>query len=412
MVSNFINEDRLVESFISLAKINSGSDEIQAETRIPSTDRQWDIANYLKDRLYELELSDIELSENAILTAFFKGNSECNKTVGLFAHFDTSFEVNNENVCPILHDKYSGGNIELQEGTIIDENDLKPYVNQKIITSDGRTLLGADDKAGVAEIFEVIKVLKEHPEIKRPNIKIAFTPDEETGSGVQKFDIENFGADFAYTIDGDLPNVVENESFNAFNPEIEITGKNVHPGYAKSGGMINALMVAAELIEKLPKKELAHTTEGHQGYYHVMSVQGDVSNCKINMLVRDHDYKKAQKRIVFLEKLVAKLQKKYNSEIKFDKKERYHNMKEGLDKAPEVLEFAKQGISRSGMKPKTKAIRGGTDGSFLSLKGLPTPNLGAGGLNFHSKCEFLPVSNLIKCTEVILNILQVIAEKV
>ncbi len=408
-IATKINEQRMVDSFIKMAKIDTGSDEKVAEVKIPSTDCQKNLANVLKDELTSLGLKDVNIDEYSIVTATLEGNVENSPVVGLLAHMDTSSEAPTANVQPIIHN-YDKGDIVLKEGTVIPECDLQKHSGKKIITSDGTTLLGADDKAGIAEILEAVRVFKENPDIKHPTIRIAFTPDEETGMGISKFDIKKFGADLAYTIDGDEPNVIEDESFNAFNPEITIKGKSVHTGFAKEGGMINAALIAAWIANKLPKGQTPQETDGRKGFFHVSSITGNVSETKINMLVRDHDIKKAKKRIEILKKIISKAEKKFGCEIEFNPKERYHNMKEFIDKFPEVKKFAIEGIKRSNLKPITKAIRGGTDGSQLSIKGLPTPNLGTGGANFHSKKEFVVIESMMKSVENIINIMNVWAE--
>lgn len=404
-----IKEDRITDTFVRLAKMDSGSNEVMAEKQIPSTVEQKCIANWLKSDLEKLGLKDIAVDEHFFVTATLESNIEKAPVIGLLAHMDTSPDAPNKGVKPQIND-YKGGDIVLKEGTTISAKDLKAYVGQKVITSDGTTLLGADDKAGIAEILETLNVLKENPDIKHPQIKVAFTPDEETGMGIKSFDIKKFGADIAYTVDGDLPQVVENESFNAFNPEINIKGNNVHCGYAK-GKMINALSVGSWIQEQLPKDQLPETTEGRQGYYHVNQINGDVGQTNMKMLVRDHDYNKAVERVNFLKDIVDKAKDKFHCDIEFNPKEMYRNMGDKIKEFPELMQYTLEGVSRSQLKPETKAIRGGTDGCHLSLNGLRTPNLGAGGLNFHSKAEFLPVQNLTKCTENILNILSVWAEK-
>ena len=407
--ADLINKDRIVDTFIKLAKVDSGSKEEFAEQRTPSTDCQKNIAKLLQTELLKAGFEDAAIDENCIVTATLKSNlNKPAKTVGLIAHYDTSDDAPNTNVSPQIH-QYRSGDIELKSGTIISAGDLKDYQNQEIITSDGTTLLGADDKAGIAEILEAMQIFKENPELKHPTIKIAFTPDEETGMGIAKFDIEQFGADVAYTVDGSTPESVENETFNAFNPEITIKGKNVHCGYAKNK-MINSVDVACWIASKIPDNEKPQTTEGKQGYFHINSISGSVEETKMKLLVRDHDYKKAKERIEILKKIILEAEKKFGCKIDYAENERYLNMKEYIDKTPEVMENAIKGIELSGLKPQCKSIRGGTDGSELSRRGLPTPNLGAGGLNFHSKSEFLPVNSLLKCCENILNIVQCWAE--
>lgn len=408
-ILSFINADRMTDSFISMARIDSGSKEAIAETQIPSTEGQKTMAQMLKIELEKLKLKDINVDNNFIVTATLEGNiGENSPVVGLIAHMDTTEDVPTGPVKPRIHD-YNGGDIKLGSNTTISAKDLKNYVGHKIITSDGTTLLGADDKAGIAEILEAIKVFIEHPELKRPKIRIAFTPDEETGMGAEKFNIKDFGADVAYTVDGDLPHTIENESFNAFNPEIIIKGKNIHTGDAK-GIMKNSIKVASWIVEKLPKSQSPETTEKRQGFYHIDEISGTVEKTKINLMVRDHDFKKAEKRIAFLEKIIERAREKFGCEIFFDQKERYRNMREKIDELPEVVNYAKAGIMRTGLKPKISFIRGGTDGSHLSINGLLTPNIGIGGQKIHSKEEFVAVSDMVKCTENILNIMIVWAE--
>lgn len=409
-VSTLINTDRLVDSFITLAKIDSGSNEELAEKITPSTDGQKNVAKFLVEKLKELGLEDINVDEHSIVTATLNSNiGEEAPIIGLLAHMDTSPDAPNTNVKPQIQD-YKGGDLKLNEGTVISAEDLKAYIGQKVITSDGTTLLGADDKSGIAEILEAINVFKENPELQHPKIKIAFTPDEETGMGVEKFNIKQFGADSAYTVDGDFPYVIENESFNAFNPVIKIKGKSAHCGYAK-GKMVNSTSVAVWIKNQLPKNQTPETTSGRQGYFHFDSIHGDIGETTVKMLVRDHDFKRAERRVAFLEKIIEKAKRKFNCEIDFKPREMYGNMGDKIKEFPEVLEYAKEGIKRSGFIPKTVAIRGGTDGSHLSLNGLLTPNLGAAGHNYHSKSEFLPIEEMKKCTENIINIMSVWAEK-
>ncbi len=410
LASNYIKQDRLVDTFIKLAKIDSGSKEELAEKQIPSTECQKEMAKVLVEELRKIGLEDVNIDENYIVSATLKSNlNKPAKTIGLIAHYDTNEDAPNENVKPQIH-RYTNGDIKLKDGTVIPEEDLAPYKNQEIITSDGTTLLGADDKAGIAEILEVAQILVQNPDIKHPTIRIAFTPDEETGAGISKFDIESFGADVAYTIDGSTPESIQNETFNAYNSEIIIKGKQVHTGYAKDK-MINSLEAAAWFVGKLPENEKPEKTENKQGFYHIEKISGDVSETKINMLIRDHDLKEAKNRVEFVENLCREAEEKFGCKIAINTKESYLNMKEYIDKYPEVMENAIEGIKRSGLEVQCKVVRGGTDGSDLSSRGLPTPNLGAGGINFHSKTEFLPVSSLVKCSENIFNIIQTWVER-
>lgn len=408
---SFINTDRMVDSFISMAKIDTGSNEEAAETKIPSTKSQTVFAEKLAGELKEIGLSDINIDEHSILTATLKGNvGDKTPIVGLLAHMDTSPAVPTSPVQPRIHD-YKDGNIKLEGGTVISEADLKEFVGYKIITSDGRTLLGADDKAGIAEILESLKVFLEHPELKRPDIRVAFTPDEENGLGIDKFNIKKFGADLAYTVDGGLSHILETESFNAFNPEIVINGINVHPGYAKDK-MVNSMKIGSWIISKLPDNEAPETTSGREGYYHVYKINGTEEKTTLNLLVRDHDYEQALKRVKFVEDIVNQAKENNpKASISFNPKPAYRNMGDEMKKFPAVVQFAVEGMKRAGINnPIFEAIRGGTDGSQLSLKGLLTPNLAAGGENFHAKNEFISIVEMKKCTANIIEIMRVWGE--
>lgn len=409
-MNNLINQDRLVSSFIRYAKIDTGSDPAKAEVQIPSTKKQFDLANLLAEELKKLGLQDVKVNEHCVLTAKLPANIENAPIVALFGHVDTAHDVPTGVVKPQIYD-YKGGDIKLLNGTIINAEDLKDEIGHKVITTDGTTLLGADDKAGVAEIMEAINVLVENPSIKRPEIRVVFTPDEETGMGLSIFDTKNFEADFAYTVDGGMPHELDTETFNAYNPEITITGKVVHCGYAY-GKMINSLELANEFISKLPKDETPSTTKDREGYYFVDEISGTAERTTIKMLVRDFDLKKAEERVAFLEKTLKQIEKDNKGcKIVFNPKPVYKNMKEYFNQMPEVITYAEEGIRRSGLTPVRNSVRGGTDGSHLTLEGLLTPNLGAGGINFHSQTEFVSAETMAKCCENVLNILQVWAEK-
>lgn len=407
---NYINEERIKNNFIKMAEFDTGSCEKTKCGIAPSTKKQTDFAKkVLIKKLKEIGLKDVKLDKTGTVTAFLKGNIKSNLTLGLIAHMDTSEQAPTGPVTAKIH-QYSGGDIELNS-IKIDAQDLEPYKNQTIITSDGTTLLGADDKAGIAEILEAVNVLKEHPEIQRPNIKIAITPDEEIGEGVTYFDIKSFGADFAYTVDGSNPESIESETFNAFNPEIIIDGIPVHCGYAYQK-MVNSIEVAAAIMNRIPKNELPETTKEKEGYYHVDSILGDVNRTVIKMLVRDFDFEQAKRRIEFLHNIIKEVETLYSGcKITINENEKYHNMKEKLMEHPEVIEYAKEALKRSGFEPEEPPVRGGTDGAALTLRGLLTPNLGTGGVNFHSKKEFVSLESMKKCTENIINLVNVWAEK-
>jgi len=410
-MSDLINQERLTQSFLRYVKIDTGSDPEMAEKHIPSTEKQKNLANLLASELKELGLKNVNIDDHSIVTAELPSNSDKKMPIiALFAHMDTAHDVPTGPVNPQIHN-YKGGDIVLSDGVVIKAEDLKDEIGNRIITSDGKTLLGADDKAGVAEIMETLAVLKDNPQIVRPEIKVVFTPDEETGLGMTAFNAEDFVADVGYTVDGGAPFELDTETFNAFDPEITIKGKVVHCGYAYKK-MINSLELANEFISKLPKNETPSTTRGKQGYYFVDEVKGTAEKTTIKMLVRDFDLDNAKKRIVFIEKTLNQIEKDNKGcEITFNPKQRYLNMKENLKKFPEVITYAEEGIRRSGLTPVQNSVRGGTDGSALTLRGLLTPNLGAGGINFHSQTEFVSVETMSKCAENVLNILCVWADK-
>lgn len=406
-VSNFINTDRMVDSFISLAKIDSGSNDALAVKKTPSTKGQKLMAKMLEKELKKIGLRDIEVDEYSIVTATLDSNiGDDSPVVAFLAHMDTSSDAPTGPVKPQIID-YKDGDIKLLGGTIIPEKDLIKYKGQKLITSDGTTLLGADDKAGIAEILESLRVFKEHPELKHPKIRIAFTPDEETGTGIDRLDVEKLGAHFAYTIDGDFPNVIENESFNACNPIIKIIGKSTHMGDAKAGGMIDSIKVATWFMNKLPKDRTPETTEKKQGYFIVEEISGKVGETQMNMLVRNHNSEQLEKMMNYLKALVEEAQERFNCKIEFDPNPKYGNVKKKLDEFPEVMKLGEKAIRLVGEIPEKKAIRGGTDGSNLSLRtpvNVPTANIGTGMHNYHSKSEFWALEEGKKVPEIIVNI--------
>lgn len=410
-ILSLINETRLRDNFIEMAKFDTGSCEATKQGISPSTKKQVDFAKkVLVKKLKKMGMKDVKLDKTGTVTAVLKGNIKSNFVLGLIAHMDTSEQAPTGIVNPQVHD-YKEGDIELKD-VKIDAVDLEPYKNNIIITSDGTTLLGADDKAGIAEILEAVQVLKENPEIERPTIKIAITPDEEIGEGVTYFDIEKFNANVAYTVDGSEPDSIESETFNAFNPEIIIEGIPVHCGYAY-GKMVNSIEVASAIMNKIPKNELPETTKEKQGYYHVDSISGDVNKTVMKMLVRDFDFEQAKMRIEFLHNIIKEVENTYaGCKITFNPNEKYHNMKEKLMEKPEVIEYAKIALKRSGFEPKEPPVRGGTDGASLTLRGLLTPNLGTGGVNFHSKKEFVSLQTMKKCAENVINLVSVWAENV
>ena len=407
-MQKLINTQRLQNTFIEIAKIDTGSDANSTST--PSTKNQLILAELLKDKLINLGLQNVELDEFGIVSGELVANqSKSTPIIGLIAHYDTSSDVATGPVNPQVH-SYKNGDIELKNGVKITSAELSNFQNQTIITSDGTTLLGADDKAGIAEILEVLAIMQENPNLKHTTIKVAFTPDEEVGRGTENFDIKKFGADFAYTIDGSAPTDIDTETFNAFNPQIVITGKVVHTGYAYQK-MTSAIELANQFMNELPKDETPATTKDKEGYFHILNISGNAHEVKIDMLVRDFNYLTAQKRIAFLYSIIEDMKRQYpQADIQFNPNEKYHNMNEKFAEFPELIDVTKQAIRLSGLEPKETYVRGGTDGAELTLRGLLTPNLGAGGENFHSLNEFVSLECMSKCAENILHIIKLWTE--
>lgn len=335
--------------------------------------------------------------------------------IGFIAHFDTSPDMSGENVNPRIVKAYDGKDILLNEaGDVImspvDFPELLDHVGEDLIVTDGHTLLGADDKAGIAEIMSAMQFLMDHPEIEHGMIRIGFTPDEEIGRGADKFDVAKFGAKWAYTMDGSEVGELEFENFNAAAAKIEIQGRNVHPGYAKNK-MINALHVANELIQLLPENERPETTEGYEGFYHLISLNGSVDEANVSFIIRDHNREKFEERKRLMESSVAQLNERYDNRLKLELKDQYYNMKEKVAPEKHIIDYAFRAMEEVGVKPNVKPIRGGTDGARLSFMGLPCPNIFAGGMNFHGRYEFLPVPSLKKASEVIVKIAELVARE-
>ena len=403
-----IKAKHLQETFFELVKYDTGSDP-QSETS-PSTAKQLDLAKVLVEKLKELSLHSVFLNQYGIVGGTLPSNSNTDVKIGFIAHMDTSPDVATGPVNPQIH-SYKSGDILLKNNVKITAKDLQKYKNQTILTSDGATLLGADDKAGVAEILEMLQILKDNPNFKHPELKIAFTPDEEVGRGTENFDIEAFGADIAYTVDGSAPTDIDTETFNAFNPQIIITGIPVHTGYAYHK-MVSAIEIANQLINELPADETPAETKEKEGYFHVLTINGSPEKIKMDMLVRDFNYSKAQKRIAFLHSICEDLQRRYpQSKIEINDNEKYHNMNEKFATFPEMIELTKQAVQKNGLKPQETYVRGGTDGAELTLRGLLTPNLGAGGENFHALNEFVSLEVMVQCTQNLLNIIELWTEQ-
>ena len=403
----------VIERFLKYVTFDTQSDESTGVT--PSTPKQ--MAQFLKTELEELGLKDISLDENGYLFATLPSNVNHEvPVVGFIAHMDTSPDMSGENVKPRIVEKYDGKDIPLcaEENIILSPAnfpELLDHVGEDLIVTDGHTLLGADDKAGIAEIVGAVAYLIAHPEIKHGDIRIGFNPDEEIGLGAHKFDVEKFGAKWAYTMDGGEVGELEFENFNAAAAKIRVKGRNVHPGYAKNK-MINSLLVANEYASLLPANETPGTTEGYEGFYHLIGMEGEVENTVLSYIVRDHDREKFEARKQALLNYAAQLNEKYGEgTVTVELKDQYYNMRQQVEPLMHIIDIAFAAMQEAGVTPKVKAIRGGTDGAQLSFKGLPCPNIFAGGLNFHGRYEFVPIQNMEKAMNVIVKIAELVASR-
>lgn len=404
----------LIDRFISYITIDTQSD-YQSDTT-PSTKKQWDLANKLVEDLKLIGMQDISIDENAYIMATLPSNiSHKVPVIGFVSHFDTSPDFSGTNVKPQIIENYDGKDIVLNKdkNIILSPNyfdDLLQYKGQTLITTDGTTLLGADDKAGVTEIVSAMEFLVQNPEIKHGKIRVGFTPDEEIGRGAHKFDVEKFGADWAYTIDGSQIGELEFENFNAASAKVIIKGKSVHPGYAK-GKMVNAINIAQEFMSLLPKKEVPELTEDREGFFHIHHLKGEIEHAEMEMIIRDHDRVKFDSRKQLLNDLTKQLNEIHGDCITLEVKDQYYNMREKVEPVYHIVEIAKQAMEAVGITPIIKPIRGGTDGSQLSFMGLPCPNIFAGGHNFHGKYEYVPVESMQKAVEVIVKICELVGRK-
>lgn len=405
----------VIERFLKYVTFDTQSDESTGVT--PSTPKQMVFAQYLKTELEELGLKDISLDENGYLFATLPSNVDHEvPVVGFIAHMDTSPDMSGENVKPRIVEKYDGKDIPLcaEENIILSPAnfpELLDHVGEDLIVTDGHTLLGADDKAGIAEIIGAVAYLIAHPEIKHGDIRIGFNPDEEIGLGAHKFDVEKFGAKWAYTMDGGEVGELEFENFNAAAAKIRVKGRNVHPGYAKNK-MINSLLVANEYASLLPVDETPGTTEGYEGFYHLIGMEGEVENTVLSYIVRDHDREKFEARKQALLDYAAQLNEKYGEgTVTVELKDQYYNMRQQVEPLMHIIDIAFAAMQEAGVTPKVKAIRGGTDGAQLSFKGLPCPNIFAGGLNFHGRYEFVPVQSIEKAMNVVVKIAELTAKR-
>ena len=404
----------VIDRFLQYVKFDTQSDELTNLT--PSTPGQMIFAQHLEKDLKQLGLSDISLDDNGYLMATLPSN--CNKqvpTIGFIAHLDTSPDMSGHHVSPRIVEKYDGEDIVLNaEKNIVlspaEFPELQDYKGQDLIVTDGNTLLGADDKAGIAEIITAIDYLKSHPEIKHGDIRIAFNPDEEIGQGAHKFDVQKFGADWAYTMDGGAIGELEYENFNAAVAKVTFKGRNVHPGYAKHK-MINSIRIANQFAIMLPRWETPEHTEGYEGFYHLVGIEGNVEQTVITYIIRDHDRDRFERRKKELEHLTRKINNEFPDCASIEIKDQYYNMLEKIKPVMHIIDIAKAAMERAGVKPVVQPIRGGTDGAQLSFKGLPCPNIFAGGLNFHGRYEFVPIPSMERATDTIVEICKIVAEE-
>jgi tripeptide aminopeptidase len=410
-----IEKKHITNRFIKYIKIDTESDP--NNPAFPSSEKQWDLAKVLVKELEQIGMQDIDLDENCYIMATLPSNIDYEvPTIGFVSHIDTSPDFTGKNINPQVIYNYDGKDIVLnKEKNIILSpsyfDDLLQYKGQTIITTDGTTLLGADDKAGITEIVTAMEYLIQHPEIKHGKIRICFTPDEEVGKGAHLFNVAKFGADWAYTMDGSQIGELEYENFNAAGAKVTITGKIVHPGYAK-GKMINSMLIANEFIATLPKQEVPEKTEGYEGFFHLHDIKGNVEETVLEYIIRDHDLELFEERKKLMQKIAIDFNKNHNQEIvKVEIKNQYFNMKEKITPVMHIVDMAEEVMKDLGITPLIKAIRGGTDGSQLSYKGLPCPNIFAGGHNFHGRFEYVPVESMIKATEVIVGIAKKITKK-
>lgn len=403
----------ITERFIKYTSFDTQSSEESNTT--PSTEKQRVFAEFLKDELIAEGLKDVELDDLGYLYATLPANTDKKvPTVGFIAHMDTSPDASGKDVKPRIVEKYDGTDIVLSEGIVTSPSkfpELLNHVGEDLIVTDGHTLLGADDKAGIAEIVQAMVYLQEHPEIKHGTIRVGFNPDEEIGLGAHHFDVKKFGCDFAYTMDGSEVGEIEFENFNAASAKITITGCSVHPGYAKDK-MINAGRVATELVSMLPADETPETTEGYEGFFHLTSISGGCEQAQLSFIIRDHDRTLFEARKAKMQEVVDAINAKYGDGVaKADINDQYYNMREKVEPMMYIIDIAKEAISEAGMTPKILAIRGGTDGAQLSFMGLPCPNIFAGGINFHGPHEFCPVQSLEKGMMTVVNISKLVVEK-
>ena len=404
----------LIERFLNYVSFDTQSSETGTTT--PSTQKQLVFAEYLKKELNSLDFDDVYLDNNGYLYATLPANTDKKTpTVGFISHYDTSPDCSGANIKPRIVKNYDGNDITLceQDGIKLSPAvfpELLAHKGEDLIVTDGHTLLGADDKAGIAEIVQAMIYLKEHPEIKHGDIRVAFNPDEEIGLGAHLFDVKRFGCDWAYTMDGGEVGEIEYENFNAASAKLQIKGVSVHPGYAKNK-MVNAARIAAELVSQIPADQTPETTQDYEGFYHLTGMEGNVERATVSYIIRDHDRKKFEARKEFISKLAATLNEKYGAgTVTAEINDQYYNMREKIEPVLHIIDIVIKAMEETGVSPKVRAIRGGTDGAQLSFKGLPCPNIFAGGINFHGPYEFVPVQSMEKAMRVIVKICELSAQ--
>ncbi len=409
-----MNKQKIIDRFISYVTIDTESDPENPD--FPSTEKQWNLAKLLVEELTNIGMQEVTLDDNCYVMATLPSNIDYEvPTIGFISHIDTSPDFTGANVNPQIHENYDGQDIVLneRENIVLSPSyfeDLLQYKGQTIITTDGTTLLGADDKAGITEIVSAMEYLIQHPEIKHGTIRTCFTPDEEVGKGAHKFDVEKFGAQWAYTMDGSQIGELEYENFNAAGAKVTVTGKIVHPGYAK-GKMINSMTIASDFIKRLPANEVPEHTEGYEGFFHLYATEGKVEKTVLQYIVRDHDKVLFERRKNLMQEIAAEMNNELGAElIHVELKDQYYNMKEKVVPVMHIVDIAEEVMKNLGITPLIKPIRGGTDGSQLSYMGLPCPNIFAGGHNFHGRYEYVPVESMLKATEVIVGIAQKVVE--
>lgn len=410
--------EKMIDRFFQYVKIDTQSKE-GVEDQYPSTEKQKNLLKILVDELKELGCEDVDMDEYGYVMGTYPSNLEEDgdaPAIGFIAHVDTSPDVSGKDVKPVIHENYDGGDIQLpgDESIVLkaDENpELEEHVGDDIVTSDGTTLLGADNKAGITEILTMLEYLNDHPEVKHGELKIGFTPDEEVGNGTKYFDVDKFGAKYAYTVDGETVGEIENETFNAAVANFTVNGINVHPGYAK-GKLVNSIKIASRVIELISDNPAPETTEKREGYLHPYTIEGDVEQSKFKVLIRDFEKKGMQEKKDVLNQIRDKVADEYpRAEVVLDIEEQYENMKVVLEKHENVVQNALDAVEKAGIEPKLNLIRGGTDGARLCFMGLPTPNIFTGGHNFHSKKEWIAIQGMEKTVDTLVQLVQIWASK-